>query len=490
MPVCLNKNQLEYIVNYFRSIYAVPAEIQLGYGTEHLPVNVFASASNVFRNHKLLDEQTIVWTKWRDKKIPVLFPAASHLPLLETTGERIFIRHDLFAGAFYFLSGWQEYVYMQRHSAIRYPFTESLQHRLNIIRLPVVNYYFDVLKTAIEQAYSLKLAVQPTAGRLYDICLTHDIDEATTGWKADLAATLKKKQLGQSWHIFREKIRGNDTCFNLYEINDLEANYSAKSSYYFIARSNTVFAKTVDEKGFASDETSKKTYDPGYFFKPKRSGEYRQLLQNADYDLRMTKIRQIFQILRQAGSEIGIHGSFGSSISEPQFAEDFSRFDAPVSGGRFHYLCFDITKTFDILENAGIQYDSTLGFAELPGFRNGCCFPFQPYNIREDRPYQLIEIPLIAMDATYRSYMKLPLSDVLADIRQLRDTVRDFGGCLTVLWHNNYFTPYKFAGWRELYEDILQMGKSDGAEMTTGAAIAKNWRQIINFKQDSQIIKT
>ena len=94
------------------------------------------------------------------------------------------------------------------------------------------------------------------------------------------------------------------------------------------------------------------------------------------------------------------------------------------------------------------------------------------------------------MDATYRSYMKLPLSDVLADIRQLRDTVRDFGGCLTVLWHNNYFTPYKFAGWRELYEDILQMGKSDGAELTTGAAIAKNWGQIINFKQDSQIIET
>jgi len=49
---------------------------------------------------------------------------------------------------------------------------------------------------------------------------------------------------------------------------------------------------------------------------------------------------------------------------------------------------------------AGLAYDSSLGFAETCGFRNGANFAFPPYDFEREGPCSFLEIPLAIMDGS------------------------------------------------------------------------------------------
>jgi hypothetical protein len=340
-----------------------------------------------------------------------------------------------------------------------------------------VNYYFDILKRAIETAYDIRLNVRAWENAPYCICLTHDIDRAMTGWREDLASSIRKANIFNALKVVSEVARHGDTCFNLNDIMDLESRYQARASYYFLGQKGSVYARESSEKGFSSENGPKHT-DLKHFFHTKRSTPYTQHLQNADYDIASPKFQRLLREIRRRGFEVGIHGSFGSSLSSESFAKDRQQIGGEILGGRFHYLCFDITRTFDILEQASMSYDSTLGFAEVPGFRNGICFPFPPYHFSEKRPYRILEIPLVVMDTTLRSYQNITPELAYPVVERLCNVTAKFNGCLTVLWHNNFFSPYKFAGWREVYESLLQKGANDKALMVSAKAVCQRWKGI------------
>jgi hypothetical protein len=92
---------------------------------------------------------------------------------------------------------------------------------------------------------------------------------------------------------------------------------------------------------------------------------------------------------------------------------------------------------FGEIERAGLACDSTLGFSEAVGFRNGASFAFPPYDFALEKPHGFLEIPLVLMDggleATARVSRTPPqelAEEVLAESRKL-----GWGG-ISVLWHN------------------------------------------------------
>ena len=476
-----------YILDYFRRIYRVPAEVEIGYGTRDRRINIHAGSGRFFDGDAPYPAEKVIWKSWRERDIPVLFGGDPQQPLLTVEGGGAFIHHDLLAGAFYFLSGWQEYVFMRRHTALRYPHRDSLQARLDCAHLPVVNYYFDVLKQAVEQVYGLSLTLPAWGAQPGALCLTHDIDKCRSGWRYDLFHRLKQGNLGAARRIAAQKLGGRDSWFNIGEILDLEARYGAKSSFYFIAQQGNAYLhpgrETVERS--VGEALPEKQTAADYFFRRSPGAilqGYREKLENADYDIRTPQMREVFREIRSRGSEVGIHGSFGSHLSATQFMEEMTRFDEPVTGGRFHYLNFDITSGFELLAGQGIQYDSTLGFAEAPGFRNGIAFPFAPYHFKHNRPYPLLEIPLVAMDTTFRSYQHTPLPEILPEVKSLLEEALKFRGCLTILWHNAYFSPHKFAGWREIYEGILQEGRRRNLLLISGEEVCRRWLELIRMK--------
>jgi hypothetical protein len=106
------------------------------------------------------------------------------------------------------------------------------------------------------------------------------------------------------------------------------------------------------------------------------------------------------------------------------------------------------------LSDSSIKLDCSLGFAEHYGFRNSYGKAFQPFDIVSNKPYDFIEAPLHFMDTTFHQYLK-------TDVHTIGTTVIDFFeqnklNCdISLLWHNTFFTDYKYNSYLKEYKKIL-----------------------------------
>ncbi|OGX90643.1 DUF7033 domain-containing protein [Hymenobacter coccineus] len=91
------------------------------------------------------------WREWHGQQVPFFFDDSAG-PLLTMMSGRAKINADVISAAFYLLSGWQEYFSDARDQHGRFPYAASVQARYGFVALPVVNYYFDVLRVTIEHA--------------------------------------------------------------------------------------------------------------------------------------------------------------------------------------------------------------------------------------------------------------------------------------------------------------------------------------------------
>ena len=101
-----------------------------------------------------------------------------------------------------------------------------------------------------------------------------------------------------------------------------------------------------------------------------------------------------------------------------------------------------------------------MAFAEHEGFRCGCSFPFRPYSLAEERPLDLVELPLAVMDGTLQEphYRGLAAADAeLAAAAVLARALRS-GGAVSLLWHNNRFDKRVSRGYDKVYWRLRRPG--------------------------------
>jgi len=93
-----------------------------------------------------------------------------------------------------------------------------------------------------------------------------------------------------------------------------------------------------------------------------------------------------------------------------------------------------------------------------------------PFNLNTNRYIDIWEIPLAIMDSTLFSYMQLDMKSGWEIVKRLIDTVEEYRGVITILWHS-----IRMAGeMGEFYDKILRYCYERDAWMTTGEEI---WRQ-------------
>jgi len=177
-----------------------------------------------------------------------------------------------------------------------------------------------------------------------------------------------------------------------------------------------------------------------------------------------------------SGSDVGLHGGHKAFMSLEKIIEERKRLEKaagrPVVGYRNHYLKIKVPSTWRLLEKAGFDYDSTLGYPDAPGFRNGMCHPFHPYDLEEQHELNLLELPLAFMDVTL--YRQNPdVGRAWEVIKDLIDRCRKCNGVATIIWHNG--KPTKEYG--KLYEKTMGYCRDSGAWMTSGENISKWWRK-------------
>jgi peptidoglycan/xylan/chitin deacetylase (PgdA/CDA1 family) len=190
------------------------------------------------------------------------------------------------------------------------------------------------------------------------------------------------------------------------------------------------------------------------------------------------------QKLSNAGCEIGLHGIdawIDSDRGRVELEEIQRLSGASHVGVRMHWLYFD-QKSHATLENAGADYDSTVGYNQTVGYRAGTAQAYKPFEVE-----RLIELPLHIMDTAlfYPSHLGLTPAQAKMLVDRLQNEVVQFGGCLTINWHDRSTAPERL--WDATYRDLLESLTQRGACFST-ASQTVSWfrkRRSAVFEEDS-----
>ncbi|MEX0719639.1 MAG: polysaccharide deacetylase family protein [Balneolaceae bacterium] len=429
-----------YILETFASIYQIPTSIKITYGDESEGDIVIKKGNVSFFNHSQSLPEDFAWHTWRDQLLPFPLDSEENQGIITASGNQVHINYDIFAASFYFLSSWQEIHQTETDSYGRFSYKSSFQYKYDLMLLPVVNYYFDILKTAIERHTGSALS-RKNSEASFTAFLSHDIDQIHSGWKEDSKFELKRGNLLEAASILSNRITSEqDEWNNLDVIVELEKMLGVVSTFFFLAKKSEV---------------------------------------DADYLIK--DVEGYFDMIEEAGSEIGVHGSIGSGFDGKKLKEEINSIGRNIFGNRFHYLQNNVKITPQILDEAELHYDSSLCFDDYIGFRNGFCFPFRPFNFATRKAYKHLQIPLLVMDSTlkfeeFMGHQSYP--EVKEQVDQIIGEVEKFGGVFTLLWHNTFFTDHMYAGWGPRYIQIVQELKNKGAEFVTGSVLTERIRKL------------
>jgi hypothetical protein len=119
-----------------------------------------------------------------------------------------------------------------------------------------------------------------------------------------------------------------------------------------------------------------------------------------------------------------------------------------------------------MISRAGIDWDSSLGYADVAGFRLGVCRPIQLFDPVSLKPFGIEEHPLLVMDSTLsrENYMNLDAEHALYYCTELIEQTRKHNGEFVMLWHNTMLAHSPCNYHPELYQQLLnQLGEKTSA---------------------------
>jgi hypothetical protein len=369
------------------------------------------------------------------RSLPVIYgQKLSNRSFYESTGTSTKLGIDIFGSAFFMLTRYEETIKLERDRFDRFLFSASLAYKEGFLERPIVNEYLDLLWALLQRIWpNLK-----RGERDYRFVLSHDVDHpawvAGKAWAIVLRNTagdvMRRRDLGMALHRFTSRIR---TGYQGYEHDP------ANQFDFMMSLSEQLGVKSAFN--FISERTA---------------GEI-----DGHYDLRSPWIRRLLKCIHERGHELGLHTSFRTYQDPKQIKKEFDLLKQVCAsegieqhewGGRQHFLRWKGPATWQGWEDAGLAYDSTLGFSGHIGFRCGTCYEYPVYNLKTRRQLLLRERPLVVLDGTLFDYMKLAEEEALWRIANLAKTCKAHHGDFTLLWHNSeLLTQHQ----REFYRSII-----------------------------------
>ncbi len=434
-------------------------DLLISYGRKKIDLNadrqIHIYQSKLFgRDYRTLSSMPQLPLK-RWNGLPVIYVGNGGIRDLVAQSENMIETNiDIIASSFFMLTRYEEILVDERDQYDRFPATASIAYKESFLNRPIVNEYISLLWKWID---SFNLGFESRTlwgGKELAVLLTHDVDSLWRyrWWRPPVRAIARSvandRQFAKSLHYFWDWIAPSlkikpDPFWTFDYITDLEHRHRMSSSFYFMTGGNT-------------------EYDPKY------------IIDNP-------KITKLLRSLEDMGHEVGFHGSFNSYNDHDMFASEKSKLDQLVSnrqyGGRQHFLRWKNPETWRIWEKAEMFYDTTLSYADQEGFRCGICLPFKPFDVLEDRVLDIWELPLIIMDGTLNGYRNLSPEQAYEAIMALLDQVTEHHGLFVMLWHNSHLYEVELAGWKHLYERVMEECSSRNVFNRNGRDTVCHWTE-------------
>ncbi|WP_334072304.1 MULTISPECIES: polysaccharide deacetylase family protein [Paenibacillus] len=335
---------------------------------------------------------------------------------------------DLFGSSFFMLTRYEELAIPDRDYHGRFPVRASLAFREGFLDIPVVNAYAELL-------WSLLLRLWPgleglRRQRQVRKVVSHDVDHPFFAHrrrgrfsllKEAAADAVKRRDFEAAWKKSRlvpwaagggDRVRDMDPYNTFRWLMERSERAGVRSSFYFIP------------------EQTDARYDEAY-------------------TLNDPEIAGLLRTIHARGHEIGLHPGYGTYLSPPAIRRQFEllRQGAEAAGvrqdawgGRQHFLRWRAPDTWQSWEEAGLDYDSSLGYPDSPGFRCGICREYPVFNLLTRQMLKLRERPLVVMEQTVRHPEHGGDRSEARAFEQIRRYYRQcarYGGDFTLLWHNS-----------------------------------------------------
>jgi hypothetical protein len=334
---------------------------------------------------------------------------------------------DVFAASFYFLSRYEEYLPYQADEHKRYPAELSLQHKLAVLKTPIIDNWALILKNIL-----IKKFPNLTFGsRKFNFIPTIDVDRA--------------------FHF-----KSNGLVKNTARIIKAAVNLNAEKIVEII---KTGLGQTDPFDTYEYLATIHEQYklQPIFFFLLARQGheEFDQNI-NPEDEAFKTLISEVAQY-----AQIGIHPSYASNTETKKIAEELLALQEitkkKINASRQHFLKIHLPQTYLQLIKAGINHDYSMGYASQIGFRAGTCTSFFWYDLQLEKQSHLKIHPFAVMDATLQHYLNLSPEEATAQIDELLSSVKLVNGTFCSLWHNESLSESgKWKGWKQVYNEMLK----------------------------------
>lgn len=352
-----------------------------------------------------------------EAELPVLYG----VPEITIAENSIDCGIDLFGGIFFMLSRYEEIVVKERDEHDRFSAKSSIAYKENFLFRPIANEYLELLFALLNHLFPQLQRKE----RQFKVCPTHDVDVPFTYLNMSFL-TVMRRMFGD---VLRRK--------------SVKKAFQTYTNWHHVAKNELQYdpAYTFD---FIMTESEKRNLKSAFYFLPSSSPEV-----VLKYPITLKHMQNLLIQIHSRNHEIGIHGFYGTYLNSSAFKDDvlllqntLERLNGvqKVKGGRQHYLQWQNPETFIVWENADMEYDSTLGFADFAGFRCGTCYEYSVYDCVNRKKLNLKERPLIAMECSVidSSYMNLGLTDAaLRVFKNLKEECRYYKGNYVILFHND-----------------------------------------------------
>ncbi len=368
-----------------------------------------------------------------------LFPPSGELSVFEESENSHKLSLDVFGTAFFCVTRYEEWCInarsLDKHD--RVASDRCVLSKSGSQKVPIVDCQLHILREAMNRIWPEITKLEQSS---YRLLLTHDVDWPFAGAGHPLPM-LARNVVGDlsKRHSFRQakrrmtsfcnglfgKVTGDEYNTFDYIMSTAEQN-SIQSEFYFIA------------------------------------GHSRPIIDGV-YQLGSKLIESLLRSVHERGHVIGLHPSYDTFQDGVRLKSEFENLLGVCEslgikqdqwGGRQHFLRWDCRQTWKHWESAGLDYDSSLGYADFVGFRSGTCQSYPVFDLKTNQTLKLIEKPLIVMEGSLldAAYMGLSHADAYDAARELIHQCRRFQGNFVMLWHNNSLQSEED---RELFEQIV-----------------------------------